>query len=89
MTATDSDTDALLYSLSGDGSDAFKVNRTNGQISTAKKLDFEGQSSYSIMLTATDPSGASDSITVNVTVTDTDDAADIKVTTENRAPVFA
>ncbi len=89
VTANDGDADALLYSLSGDGHEAFKVDRKNGQIKTAKALDFETQSSYSITLTATDPSGASDSITVNVEVTDADDAADIKVTTENRAPVFA
>ena len=76
VTATDSDNHALLYTLSGDGSDAFSVN-DSGQITTAKALDFETQSSYSVMVTATDPSGASDSITVNITVTDADDGATI------------
>ena len=42
VTATDGDGDPLLYTLSGDGSDAFKVNNS-GQITTAKELDFEAQ----------------------------------------------
>ena len=72
VTATDEN--PLQYTLSGDGSDAFKVDNS-GQITTAKKLDFEGQSSYTITVTATDPSLASASIMVNITVTDADDGA--------------
>ncbi len=89
VTATDSDPaprNLLMYSLSGDGSDAFSVNN-DGQITTAKALDYETQSSYSITLTATDPSGASDSITVNITVTDADDGAKVILLTGN-APEF-
>ena len=86
VTATDEQ--PLLYTLSGDGSDAFKVDGS-GQISTAEKLDYETQSSYTIMVTATDPSLASASITVNITVNDTDDPAVIVPTTENSAPTFA
>ena len=73
VTATDSDNHPLLYTLSGDGSDAFKVN-DSGQITTAEELDFETQSSYTVTVTATDPSGASGSIVVNITVTDADDS---------------
>ena len=73
VTATDTDNDNLLYKLSGDGSDAFKVDKS-GQITTAEKLDYETQPSYTIMVTATDSSLASSSITVNITVTDVDDA---------------
>ena len=69
------DDDVLLYTLSGDGSDDFEV--SGGQITTAKKLDFETRSSYALTLTATDPSLASASITVNITVTDADDPATI------------
>ena len=76
VTATDGDNDALIYTLSGDGSDAFSVNNS-GQITTAEELDFETQSSYTVTVTATDPSGANDSIVVNITVTDADDAATI------------
>ena len=70
------DDDQLIYALSGDGSDDFKVD-TSGQITTAKKLDYETRSSYTLTLTATDPSLASGSITVNITVTDADDPATI------------
>ena len=77
VTAIDGDSNPLLYTLSGDGSDDFKVDGS-GQITTAKALDFETRSSYTLTLTATDPSLSSASITVNITVTDTDDAATIE-----------
>ena len=48
------DDNPLLYTLSGDGSDAFSVD-TSGQITTAKTLDYEARSSYTITVTATDP----------------------------------
>ena len=38
-------------------------------------MDFETKSEYTVMLTATDPSGAYDTITVMITVTDEDDGA--------------
>ena len=77
VTATDKD--LLIYALSGDGSDDFAVDE--GQITTAKELDFETRSSYTLTLTATDPSLASGSIVVNITVTDTDDPATISAGT--------
>ena len=43
------------------------------------ELDFETKSSYMVMLTATDPSGASDMINVMITVTDEADDAVISV----------
>ena len=81
------DDDPLQYTLSGDGSDDFKVDNS-GQITTAEKLDFEGRSSYAITVTATDPSLASSSIVVNITVTDADDGATVILLTGN-APAFA
>ena len=81
------DDDPLQFTLSGDGSDDFKVDNS-GQITTAKKLDYETRSSYAITVTATDPSLASSSIVVNITVTDADDPATITPATENSAPAF-
>ena len=78
VTATDDN--PLQYTLSGDGSDNFSVDNS-GQITTAKALDFETQSSYTITVTATDPSLASSSIVVNITVTDEDDPATISAGT--------
>ena len=76
------DSDLLMYSV--DDTDNFKVDN-GGQISTAVELDYETQSEYMVTLTATDPSGASDTIMVRITVTNENDDAMI---TRNRAPVF-
>ena len=81
------DADPLLYELSGDDSDAFDIDKS-GQITTAVKLDYETKSSYTVTVTATDPSLASASIVVNITVTDEDDAGTVILLTGN-APAFA
>ena len=73
----------LTYTI--DDTDNFSVNQADGQISTAVKLDHEARSMYTVMLTATDPSGATDTITVMIEVTDADDSA---IITPNRTPVF-
>ena len=71
------DSDLLVYS---DDSDYFNVNN-NGQITTAKELDYESLPEdakyYMVMLTATDPSGATGTVMVKITVTDEDDPAEI------------
>ena len=70
------DDDKLMYSV--DDTDNFEVDN-GGQISTAVELDYETQSEYMVTLTATDPSGASDTIMVRITVTDENDDAIITV----------
>ena len=84
VTAEDKDGDLLLYSLSGADASAFNIvsgiaGGAEGQITTAMKLDYETKSSYTVIATATDPSGATDSITVNISVNDVDDAPTISV----------
>ena len=81
------DTDPLLYELSGDDAASFKIDNS-GQIQTKVKLDYETKSSYTVTVTATDPSLSSASITVNITVTDEDDDATVILLTGN-APAFA
>ena len=70
------DADLLMYSV--DDTDNFKVDNM-GQISTAVELDYEALPGdakyYMVTLTATDPSGASDTIMVKITVTDENDDA--------------
>ncbi len=70
------DSDLLVYSV--DDTDNFKVDNM-GQISTAVELDYEALPDdakyYMVTLTATDPSGASDTIMVKIAVTDEDDDA--------------
>ena len=73
MTALPVDGDLLLYSLSGSDMESFKINRESGQITTAVKLDYETKDSYMVVVTATDPSGATDTINVNISVLDEND----------------
>ena len=46
---------------------------------TEAPLNFEVRSNYSVVVTATDPFGAMDSIQVTINVTDEDDPAEITV----------
>ena len=73
-------TELLTYTI--DDEDNFSVDRKTGQIMTAVKLDYETQSMYTVVLKATDPSGAQDSITVMIEVTDEDDPPSIMLTEE-------
>ena len=73
VTAGDGNSDRLLYSLGGDDAAMFKVDRVSGQISTTAKLDFEADGEHSVVVTATDPSGATDRITVVIAVTNEND----------------
>ena len=72
----DDPTDLLMYSVDPD--DNFSVDN-EGQISTKVELDYEGLPEdakyYMVTLSAVDPSGASDSIMVKITVTDGPDDA--------------
>ena len=63
VTAIDNDIDnaddsALFYLLSGRDAAPFTIDSGNGQISTSAALDYETKRSYSVTVTAVDPSGA-------------------------------
>ena len=73
FTATDPDGDALTYSLGGTHRGSFSLDSSNGQLQTRSALDYEARSSYTVMVTARDPSNATASITVTITVTDVDE----------------
>ena len=76
--ATDSDSgDRLIYSLSGTDAAAFAIVRSSGQLQTKAALDYETKSIYTVTVTATDPSGAFDTIDVTIAVTDADDAGTV------------
>ena len=82
VTATDADsTDPLTYSLSGTDAGSFDIVSTSGQLRTRAALDFETENSYEVVVTAADPSSATDSITVTITVTDVDEAPAVTGTT--------
>jgi hypothetical protein len=70
VTATDPDNDSLTYTLSGADGSSFGIGRTSGQLMTRAALDYETKNSYTVTVMARDTSGASDTITVTINVTD-------------------
>ena len=79
VNAQDEDDDLLIYTLTGLDAASFEIGRNNGQLETKADLNYEVRSSYSVVVTATDPFGAMDSIQVTIEVTDEDDPAEITV----------
>ena len=85
---TASDADKLIYSLGGADVASFKIDSglreddTAGQIKTAMKLDYETKAMYMVVVTATDPSGATDTINVMISVNDVNDKPMIGLVTE-------
>ena len=75
VTATDSDAgDELTYSLGGTDVGSFSIVPETGQLRTKAALDYERRRSYSVVVTATDRPGATDTIAVTINVTDVDEA---------------
>ena len=81
ITATDADNDTLTYSLGGTDADSFDIVPASGQLQTKAVLDYETKSSYEVTVTATDPSGASDSIAVTISVSNLDEAGTVELST--------
>ena len=86
VSAHDDDRDLLIYTLGGVDAASFGISRNNGQLKTRVPLDYEARSRYVVVVTATDPSGASTSIPVTINVADEDDPAQI---TGSRSISFA
>ena len=70
VSATDLDTDTLTYSLGGTNAAAFSIDTGSGQLKTKAALDYEMKSSYVVTVSVSDGNGGSDTITVNITVSD-------------------
>ena len=95
--------DELTYSLGGTNAASFKVHNgddpdttdvteVNGEIRVGSetKLNHETKSSYMVTVTATDPSGLTDSIDVTIMVNDVDETPEImRAPDANVAPKFA
>ena len=66
------DVHELTYTLGGPDLALFDIDSATGQISVGAgtSLDYEVRPDYAVTVTATDPSGATDTITVNIAVTD-------------------
>ena len=80
--AEDLDNDVLVYVLSGDDADLFEVIAATGQITVGEgtSLNFEARRNYQVTLTVSDPFGASDTIDVDVKVTNVDEPPTIDLT---------
>ena len=74
VAAADADGDPLTYVLGGQDADLFDIDGGTGQIrvGAGTVLDHETRTSYSVEVTATDPSGAGGSIAVTILVSDVD-----------------
>ena len=72
VTATDSDDDALTYTLKGPDAASFDLDALTGQLKTKPGVvyDYETRSLYSVTVRAMDPSHASVTIVVAIHVTD-------------------
>ena len=79
VSAQDEDDDLLIYTLGGADVASFGIGRNNGQLKTKAPLNYEARNSYTVVVTATDPFGAMDSIVVTINVTDEDDPPVITV----------
>ena len=99
VTATDpnqNDRNRLTYTIPTDGdAEPFAINKATGQITVKGKLDHEAGSTnddgvYSVTVTATDPSGLTDTHAVTITATDVNEKPSVIVdpdnTTENSTP---
>ena len=95
FSANEANDDVLMYTLGGDDGGSFSITRDDGQISVGSgtKLDYETKTMYSLTVTATDPSGATDTVDVTVTLMDVDEPPVLAMTppapAENVAPAFA
>ena len=78
VAATDDDDDTLTYSLdSSTDADSFSIDAASGQLQTKAPLDYETTPSYTVTVTAADPSGMDATITVTITVTNVDEAGTV------------
>ncbi|MDA8817387.1 cadherin domain-containing protein, partial [Planktomarina sp.] len=78
-TGTDLDGDNLNYSLAGTDSSYFEIDGTSGSVTLKSPADFETKASFSIEVVASDGVTAA-SKTVQVDITDENDAPDITLT---------
>ena len=71
VTATDANNDRLTYSIAA--SDEFEIVDSTGQLRTKAELDHEDREQHFVTVTATDPGGLTDTVSVTITVEDVDE----------------
>ncbi len=80
--AVDPDGEDVRFSIGGEDAEFFAIDPLTGEVRFIDSPDFETQESFTITVTATDVSGASDTETVVITVND------LEETPPNVAPVL-
>ena len=72
LTATDADSDTLIYTLEGTDAASFGILSASGQIQTRTGVTYnhEAKSTYTVIVKADDGNGGTDTVTVTITVTD-------------------
>ncbi len=89
------DVDVLTYTLGGPDAALFKVDQLDANASPATfggqirvgagtKFDFETKSTYTVTVIATDPSGASDTITVTINIQNVNEAPTVEMVEQLR-----
>ena len=70
--AVDANADVLTYAIGGQDAGEFDFDAATGQIRTKadKTYDYETKSSYEVIVTATEPRGASDTVAVTIDLID-------------------
>ncbi len=78
VAATDDDNDTLTYSLDVTSRATFDIVATTGRLQTKAALDFEGvTTSYTVTVTAADPSNESATVDVTITVFNVEEAGTV------------
>ncbi len=75
VAATDANNDRLTYTIAA--SDLFEIVGSNGQLRTKAGLDHEDRDQHFVTVTATDPGGLTDTVTVTIAVEDVDEAPEV------------
>ena len=75
--ATDGPSNPVTYSLGGTDAGAFSIDGATGKVTLTVNPDFEGQSSYSFDVTATDAAGNATTQTVSLLISNLDEVAPV------------
>ena len=85
VSATDTESDTLVYALTGTDAGSFTIDSSSGQLKTSASLDFETKNSFSVNVTVHDGKDATgdadttvdDTIAVTINVTNVDEAGTV------------
>ena len=81
LQATDPNDDTLTFTVEGTDAASFAID-ANGQMTATASLDHESKSSHSFTAKVSDPAGGSDTLAVNVTVQNVEEAGTAAIDTE-------